>query len=186
MDRYRGDKTIITEPSLSIYRRKLGATNVLAMSFPIMISWQSCGNVLAGGLQRLMIYVWVYRVINCVFQALSLSLNLFHTDDFFLLCRCGEFFVVVEKYDQIDIFRVRYFSANFDINLGSTRYLRVSRTYDYTIRILFMLNDVFSWIRNVFEFKPLKYWNINIWKNYILSILFIKISVEVFTHFCVK
>lgn len=77
MYRYHGNEMIITGQSLDI-GGKLRAVNVLATSFPIEISWQSCGNVLAGDLQRLMTYMWVYRVINCVFQALSFSLNLFH------------------------------------------------------------------------------------------------------------
>lgn len=82
---------------------------------------QSCGNVLAGGLQRLMTCVsvschklYVFRALIELFLSLSISLTS-HT--FFLPCRLREFSPVVEKWDQIDISQVRYFPATFDINL---------------------------------------------------------------------
>jgi len=87
---------------------------------------QSCGNVLTGGLQRLMTCVsvschklYVFRALIELFLPLSISLT---SHIFFLSCRPGEFSPVVEKWDQIDISQVRYFPATFDINLHGTMF----------------------------------------------------------------
>lgn len=68
---------------------------------------QSCGNVLAGGLQRLMTCVsvschklYVFRALIELLLFLSISLT---SRILFLPCRLGEFSPVVEKWDQIDI-----------------------------------------------------------------------------------
>lgn len=96
-----------SQNKFSIYRRKLRETNVLAMSFSIMISWQSCGNVLAGGLQRLMTYVWVYRVINCVFFRLFLYLSISFTQT------TSFFSVAVENF--LSLLKNMIKSISFDI-----------------------------------------------------------------------
>lgn len=150
MYRYREDKTIITEQSLDISEKTSRATNVSAMSFPIMISWQSCGNVLAGGLQRLMIYVWVYRVINCVFFRLFLYLSISFTQT-----TCF-FSVVVENFLSLLKNMIKLISFEFDIFpqilISILNYIcdEIFANFAYDYSIPFMLNDVFSWIQNVF------------------------------------
>lgn len=87
----------------------------------------------------------------------------------------------------IKFFGFDIFLATFDINFGTTsatKYSQVSRTYDYTTRILFTrLNDAFLInVKCVFQFKTLKYWNINVRKKYVISLLESLLLLEIFAE----
>lgn len=137
---------------------------MLAMSFPIEILWQSCGNVLAGSLQRLMTYVWVYRVINCVFSgSFFLSQSLLRTTSSFFSVALKNFLPLRNMIKSISFSGSILFRNLFDINLGilyvcDEIFASFALYDDYMTRILLTyLNDAFS--------HECKCCNINVWKN---------------------